>query len=82
MNLTLKPPTPPRVQLVEATTVRHLEQQGEFVGLLYIQPVNNLYDNETILMSSATTQLPPPKPEELVPHEYHDFMDVFSKELA
>ena len=33
-------------------------------------------------MSSATTELPPPKPEDIVPCEYHDFVDVFSEELA
>jgi hypothetical protein len=63
-------------------TLHHLEQQGEFIGLLYIQPMNNPYNDEMILMNSATTQSPPPKPEELVPHEYHDFMDMFSEELA
>jgi hypothetical protein len=59
-----------------------LEQQGEFIGLLYFQPTSNPYGNETLLASSATTQPPPPKPEELVPREYHDYMDVFSETLA
>ena len=44
--------------------------------------MNSPYDDETILTCSATTQLPPLKPEELVPHEYHDFLDVFSETLA
>jgi len=81
-NSTPKPPIPPQVQLVKATTLSRLERQGEFIGLLYIQPTNSPYDDETILVCSATTQLPPPKPEELVPHEYHDFLDVFSETLA
>jgi hypothetical protein len=63
-------------------TLHHLEQEGEFIGLLYIQPMNNPYNDEMILVNSATTQSPPPKPEELVPHEYHDFIDMFSEELA
>src|SRR6202045_5141988 len=44
--------------------------------------MNSPYDDKTILACSATTQLPPTKPEELVPHKYHDFLDVFSETLA
>ena len=82
VNPTPKPPIPPQIQLVKATTLRHLERQGEFIGLLYIQPVNNPYDDETILASSVTTKLPPPKPEDIIPCEYRNFMDIFSEELV
>ena len=74
--------TPPQVQLVKATTLHHLEEQGEFIGIMYVQPMSNPYPGSSTLVHSATTQLPPLQPEDIIPHDYHEFMDIFSESLA